>query len=223
MAGKSISDMLMSETIIPRQPGHQYGVRSRIPQSDASSAQLMAEMLDRQAMPTPSGVPSVSTDQSAPLWTRFLPPPTTPGESLSLAANIFGGPGLRGVGVRSVLTPRPAANARPEVGPPLSLMDRNWQNYGQHMKPDDVVSSEAVWGGARRLSEETGVPVQNAFAQLANDMWQRMGANRYITPDSARREMGKQRGIGAVEGGETKGIRAAASPMAQALMGQQEQ
>ncbi|HEX4828318.1 MAG TPA: hypothetical protein VFV12_08835, partial [Xanthobacteraceae bacterium] len=83
--------------------------------------------------------------------------------------------------------------------PPLSLSERTWRNYASRMTPDEMMHSEAVWGGARRIAEETGMPESEAFAQLLNDMWGRAGANRHITPAQARRFMGQERGIRAVE------------------------
>ncbi len=108
---------------------------------------------------------------------------------------------VRGEGAGGGYTPPPkAANTNTSQAEikasiqPLSLKDRNWQNYGSNMHPDEVLTSEPVWGGARRLAEEKGIPAHEAFADLANDLWQRMGANRYISPEMAKSYMRIQRG-----------------------------
>ncbi|WP_454916546.1 hypothetical protein [Xanthobacter sediminis] len=109
---------------------------------------------------------------------------------------------MRGGGVRFLET-APAspvnANASPQevramIPEPLSRQDRDWQNYGRFMSPDDVLGSEAVWGAA-----SSGADRAQSFADAANDLWRRMGANRYMSPDMARRYMAveeaKMRGI----------------------------
>lgn len=107
-------------------------------------------------------------------------------------------------------TPPDAANSnksqaqiKAELPEPLSRADRDWQNYGVRMHPDEVLNSEVVWG-AGRLGAEQGLGRAESFAQAANDLWRRMGANRYITPEQARRhiavEEGRMRGIKGVEG-----------------------
>ena len=77
------------------------------------------------------------------------------------------------------------------IPPPLSRMDRDWQNYGRFMKPDDVLDSEVVWG-AGNLGAEQGLGRAESFASAANDLWKRMGANRFITPELARKYMLRQ-------------------------------
>jgi hypothetical protein len=83
---------------------------------------------------------------------------------------------------------------------PLSYFERSWQNYGQHLSPDDVLQSEVTWGAAN-LAADAGTGRAEGFAAMANYLWNRMGANRYISPDLARRYM-------AVEEGRMRGIRA---------------
>jgi len=82
---------------------------------------------------------------------------------------------------------------------PLSRRERDWQNYGKHMSPDDVLGSEVVWSAAA-LGQESGLGRAEEFAAAANDLWKRMGANRYITPELAERYMrveeAKAKGIG---------------------------
>lgn len=90
------------------------------------------------------------------------------------------------------------AEIRESLPGPLSLFERNWQNYGSRMTPDEVMGSEPVWGAAQQYADQ-GLGRSQGFAAAANDMWQRMGANRYITPEMAQRYMNveeaKQRGI----------------------------
>jgi hypothetical protein len=88
---------------------------------------------------------------------------------------------------------------RDMIPEPLPRQDRDWQNYGRNMSPDEVMGSEPVWGAAATAE---GQGRAEAFAEAANDMWRRMGANRYITPEIARRYMAteeaKMRGIAPV-------------------------
>ena len=94
------------------------------------------------------------------------------------------------------------AEVKAMLPPPLSRAERDWQNYGRRMSPDDVLGSEPVWSWAN-LYQQQGLGRAEGFADAANDFWQRMGANRYITPEQARRHMAveeaKMRGIGAVK------------------------
>jgi len=88
------------------------------------------------------------------------------------------------------------------VGQPLSQFDRDWQNYISKMSPDEVMGSDPVWAAANRAAEQ-GVGRAKGFADAANSFWQRMGANRYISEEQARRYMAieeaKMRGIGTVK------------------------
>jgi hypothetical protein len=84
------------------------------------------------------------------------------------------------------------------IPPPLSTMERTWQNYTKRMTPEEMLQSEAVWGGARNLSEQEGIKEYEAFANLANDYYGRKGINQFMTPEAARKYMAKERGIGVV-------------------------
>jgi hypothetical protein len=64
---------------------------------------------------------------------------------------------------------------------PLLTKERILNNYSRSMTPDEVMHSEPVWRGAARLAAEKGISESEAFAELANAMWQRQGANRYIS------------------------------------------
>lgn len=74
---------------------------------------------------------------------------------------------------------------------PLSRKDRDWQNYGRHMTPEDVLDSEVVWGAAA-LAKDAGGGRAEAFAAAANDLWGRMGANQYISPELARKYIARK-------------------------------
>ncbi len=80
---------------------------------------------------------------------------------------------------------------------PTSFPERLYTNYVKAIKPEDVLSSEPVWGGAERLSNETGIGYSEAFAQIANEFWKRQGANRYITPELAQAYIKRERAKGA--------------------------
>src|SRR4029079_14776898 len=79
-----------------------------------------------------------------------------------------------------------------QIPPPLSLMERTWQNYGKAMKPDDVLHHEATWGAAQRLNS-AGMGEPEAFAHVANNLWERMRAPHRITPTEARDFMAAER------------------------------
>lgn len=102
-----------------------------------------------------------------------------------------GGAALRGLSppANDAMRMRPASGL--DLPPPLTPLERNWQNYGKRMSPDDVLTSEAVWGHATR-GAEAGLGRAESFAQAANDLWQRMGANRYVSPDMARRYIAQE-------------------------------
>jgi len=95
--------------------------------------------------------------------------------------------------------PRPAnqnvsqEEVRRMIPEPLTLEERAWQNYGRQMHPDDVMKSESVWGGAKRIAEQHGISEAEGFAHMANDLWKRMGANRYMSPEMAKRYMRVER------------------------------
>lgn len=76
--------------------------------------------------------------------------------------------------------------------PPLSRMERDWQNYGSKMSPDEVLQSEPVWGAAQ-LGKENGTGEAKSFADMANFFWQRMGANRFISEEQAAKILRAQR------------------------------
>ena len=90
-----------------------------------------------------------------------------------------------------------------------SIEEKTWNNYGRHMeKPDDVLNTKhpmqgALWGSARDIAERTGMSEAQAFSKVVNHVWQQMGANRYMSPEAARRylniERGRAGGISAVE------------------------
>ena len=76
----------------------------------------------------------------------------------------------------------------------LSIEDRTWQNYASKVvHPDEVLSSEALWGGAARIAERDGISNAEAFSYLANDIWKRMGANKFITPQMAQKHILEER------------------------------
>lgn len=82
---------------------------------------------------------------------------------------------------------------------PLTIEDRAWQNYASKMSPDEFLKSEALWGGSKRLSEQNGTLWHEEFANLANEMFGRMGVNKFLSPTAAHKIMGEQRGVGAVK------------------------
>jgi hypothetical protein len=98
--------------------------------------------------------------------------------------------------------PRPANTnpAQAEVisglPPPLTANERIYNNYVRslRMTPDEMLKSEPVWSTAANLAQERGMPPHEAFAQVVNDMYQRMGANQYITPQQAKLLMARERG-----------------------------
>src|SRR6516164_8850883 len=56
------------------------------------------------------------------------------------------------------------------------------------MSPDEVPASEIVWAVANRAAE-AGEGRAEGFAAAVNALWQRMGANRYMSVEQARRYM----------------------------------
>ena len=112
-------------------------------------------------------------------------------------------PGMPTMAARPV--PRPAnlntsqAQVKQSLPPPKAFMDRIWDNYAKNMTPEEFLKSEPAWSGAARLSEAQGISESEAFAQLANEMFSRMGANHFMTPQTARKFMGQERGIKPVE------------------------
>lgn len=80
-----------------------------------------------------------------------------------------------------------------KIPPPLSRADRDWQNYGQYLKPDDVMGSESVWGRGSLYADE-GQDRAQGMADAANDFWKRMGVDRSITRDQAAEYMGSEQG-----------------------------
>lgn len=79
--------------------------------------------------------------------------------------------------------------------PPKSFMDRIWDNYAKHMTPEEFLQSEPLWGGAQRMAEATpGMKEPAAFARIANNIFERMGLDRRLTPEAANQIMGEQRG-----------------------------
>jgi len=82
-----------------------------------------------------------------------------------------------------------------DLPPPLPPSDRIWQNYVKRMGPDEMLKSEPVWSAAENLSAAKGISPSEAFAEVANDMFGRMGANRFMTPAQAKMHMARERGI----------------------------
>jgi hypothetical protein len=78
---------------------------------------------------------------------------------------------------------------------PLPPSDRIWQNYVKRMGPDEMLKSEPVWSTAENLSAAKGISPSEAFAEVANDMFGRMGANRFMTPAQAKMHMARERGV----------------------------
>lgn len=120
------------------------------------------------------------------------------------AADFSGSVMSRGAAAARLKSAKPANQnaSRKEIieslPPPKSFMDRIWDNYAKRMTPDEFLESEPLWGGAKNLSEASGISESEAFAQIANEIFGRMGANRYMTPQNARSYIGRARGIGAV-------------------------
>jgi hypothetical protein len=82
-----------------------------------------------------------------------------------------------------------------DLPPPLSPSDRIWQNYVKRMGPDEMLKSGPVWSAAENLSAAKGISPSEAFAEVANDMFGRMGANRFMTPAQAKMHMARERGV----------------------------
>ncbi len=78
--------------------------------------------------------------------------------------------------------------------PQLSANDRIYQNYVKSMTPDEMLKSEPVWSASSNLASSKGISPGEAFAEVANDMFRRMGANRFMTPRAARVYMARERG-----------------------------
>ena len=90
------------------------------------------------------------------------------------------------------------------VGPPVQFLDRIWNNYASRMSPDEFLKSEPLWSSAQQVSDQMGMSYAGAFAHVANAMFSRMGANRHLTDEAARRFIARERGIGlATSEGET--------------------
>ncbi len=79
--------------------------------------------------------------------------------------------------------------------PPLSATDRIYQNHVRPLKmsPDEMLKSEPMWSTAANVSEARGVPLSDAFAEVANDVFRKMSANRYMTPRMARVFIARER------------------------------
>jgi hypothetical protein len=102
-------------------------------------------------------------------------------------------------------------NAKFELPEIKSWEDQQWDNYVKRMSPDELLTSETLWGGAKRLSDDVGISESEAFAQLANRFWRRMGANRYITPELAKRYMKVERAkLDGIQGAAIEAVRQAA-------------
>ncbi len=109
-------------------------------------------------------------------------------------------PKMEGVGITFRTTEKHPANSNvsqaeviADLPPPLSTNDRIYQNYAKSMSPDEMLKSEPVWSASANLSESKGISPGEAFAEIANDMFRRMGANRYMTPRAARVYMARER------------------------------
>ena len=71
---------------------------------------------------------------------------------------------------------------------PLTLAEHHWQNHGQHLTADEVLTSWPVRECAE-LAADHGLDPAFGFADAANDLWQRMGDSRRITVEQARQIM----------------------------------
>ena len=100
------------------------------------------------------------------------------------------------------IQPPSAANAnasldeiRAMLPEPLSVNERIWQNYVRPLKmtPDEMLASEPVWSAALERGAGNLQRTHAAFADIANDMFSRMGVNRYMTPETARLYMNAER------------------------------
>lgn len=124
--------------------------------------------------------------------------PGTPGGALGTSLNGSRVGTMAGSSLKRAANLNDAAAAPMGLPGPLSLSERTWQNYASKLRdPEEVLQLDALW------SPRDGVNPAEHFAGLANDMWQRMGANRYMTPEMADRymriERGKLAGIQPVE------------------------
>lgn len=68
---------------------------------------------------------------------------------------------------------------------PLDLEERTFRNFAADMEPEEFLRSEPMWSGAQRIADERGIPFAQAFSEFANTMFQRTGANRFMTPETA--------------------------------------
>lgn len=74
-----------------------------------------------------------------------------------------------------------------------SFEDKIWDNYAKKMSPEELWHSETIWGGARRLAEESGWNEHEAFAYLMNQMLRRKGLNGYVSSEMASKFMADER------------------------------
>jgi hypothetical protein len=68
------------------------------------------------------------------------------------------------------------------------------KNFSPRQDPESLLRSYRVWEDSKTLSDLTGIPRHETFAIIVNSVWQRMGANRWITPDQAKLFMSKAAG-----------------------------
>jgi len=117
------------------------------------------------AMPTIEGVPNLSIGRTA-----AAPRP----------ANIAG---MSQAEIKNMLE----AQRQPET-----YADYVYNKVRSWATPDDILNSDALWYMAQQKAN-TGVDFSQAFADLANEVWSRMGANRYITPRMAQSHINRER------------------------------
>ena len=118
--------------------------------------------------------------------------------TLSEAARLRGKPsnenlfGIRSAGEQTSWSLR-------EHGVSDDFINRLWSDYTSYhssnaQSPEQILKSGTIYGGAKHLAQLGNIPVNEAFAMIANKIFQRIGANRYITPQQANYYINQIRG-----------------------------
>jgi hypothetical protein len=58
---------------------------------------------------------------------------------------------------------------------------------GKGMSPEQLLQSDRLWAMTDYIAAQAQMPDYEIFSMLANKVFQKMGANKYITPDQAKR------------------------------------
>jgi len=90
---------------------------------------------------------------------------------------------------------------------PLGAYDKIWYNYAQYMTRQEFLESETLWGSSAEAAEKLGIPQADAFSVIANEMFSRMGEPANMTPQAARVEMARQRGMRLLQPSNPAGVR----------------